>query len=76
MRGAGRSDSQLRGNDMNSLLQLLGNHGLAIAFVNVLLVQLGLPIPAYPALIVTGALIAEQRRPARRSCSSSPSPPA
>jgi membrane protein DedA with SNARE-associated domain/rhodanese-related sulfurtransferase len=44
---------------MNSLLHLLGNHGLALAFVNVLLVQLGLPIPAYPTLIVTGALIAQ-----------------
>ena len=48
---------------MNSLLQLLGNHGLAIAFVNVLLVQLGLPVPAYPALIVTGALIASSDDP-------------
>jgi membrane protein DedA with SNARE-associated domain/rhodanese-related sulfurtransferase len=43
---------------MNSLLNLLGHHGLAVAFVNVLLVQFGLPVPAYPALIVTGALVA------------------
>jgi membrane protein DedA with SNARE-associated domain/rhodanese-related sulfurtransferase len=43
---------------MDALLRLLGDHGLAVAFVNVLLVQLGLPVPAYPALIVTGALIA------------------
>jgi membrane protein DedA with SNARE-associated domain/rhodanese-related sulfurtransferase len=43
---------------MNSLLHLLDNHGLTLAFVNVLLVQLGLPIPAYPTLIITGALIA------------------
>ncbi len=48
---------------MNALLQLLGNHGLAIAFVNVLLVQFGLPVPAYPALIVTGALIAASDEP-------------
>lgn len=48
---------------MNALLQLLGNHGLAVAFVNVLLVQLGLPVPAYPALIVTGALIARADEP-------------
>ena len=48
---------------MNSLLQLLGDHGLAVAFVNVLLVQLGLPVPAYPALIVTGALIARADEP-------------
>ncbi len=44
---------------MNTLLHLLGQHSLAVAFVNVLLVQLGLPVPAYPALIVTGALIAQ-----------------
>jgi membrane protein DedA with SNARE-associated domain/rhodanese-related sulfurtransferase len=43
---------------MDTLLRVLGDHSLAIAFVNVLLVQLGLPVPAYPALIVTGALIA------------------
>jgi membrane protein DedA with SNARE-associated domain/rhodanese-related sulfurtransferase len=48
---------------MNSLLGLLGDHGLAIAFVNVLLVQIGLPVPAYPTLIVTGALIAQGRGP-------------
>ena len=45
---------------MNSLLGALGEHSLAIAFVNVLLVQLGLPVPAYPALVVTGALIAQR----------------
>jgi len=43
---------------MDGLLRLLGDHGLALAFVNVLLVQFGLPVPAYPTLIVTGALIA------------------
>jgi membrane protein DedA with SNARE-associated domain/rhodanese-related sulfurtransferase len=43
---------------MSSLLHLLGNHGLAVAFVNVLLVQFGLPVPAYPTLIATGALVA------------------
>ena len=48
---------------MNSLLNLLGDHGLAVAFVNVLLIQLGLPVPAYPTLIVTGALIARSNEP-------------
>jgi membrane protein DedA with SNARE-associated domain/rhodanese-related sulfurtransferase len=48
---------------MNALLNVLGNHGLLVAFVNVLLVQLGLPVPAYPALIVTGALIARADDP-------------
>jgi len=48
---------------MEALLHLLGNHGLAVAFVNVLLVQFGLPVPAYPALIVTGALIARANDP-------------
>jgi len=32
---------------MEALLRLLGDHGLAVAFANVLLVQLGLPVPAY-----------------------------
>jgi membrane protein DedA with SNARE-associated domain/rhodanese-related sulfurtransferase len=43
---------------MDDLLHVLGQHGQAVAFVNVLLVQFGLPVPAYPALIVTGALVA------------------
>lgn len=43
---------------MNTLLQLIGDHALTVAFFNVLLVQLGLPFPAYPVLIVTGALAA------------------
>ncbi len=41
---------------MNTLLAWLGNHGLAVAFVNVFLAQLGMPVPSYPVLIITGAL--------------------
>jgi membrane protein DedA with SNARE-associated domain len=37
---------------------LLARHGLALVFANVLLVQLGLPLPAVPILVVAGALVA------------------
>jgi membrane protein DedA with SNARE-associated domain/rhodanese-related sulfurtransferase len=43
---------------MNHLLDLLQYYGLAFVFVNVLALQAGLPVPAYPTLIVTGALAA------------------
>ena len=41
---------------MEQLLQLIEHYGLAFVFVNVLLLQAGLPVPAYPTLIITGAL--------------------
>ena len=41
---------------MNHLLDLLQYYGLAFVFINVLVLQAGLPVPAYPTLIVTGAL--------------------
>jgi membrane protein DedA with SNARE-associated domain/rhodanese-related sulfurtransferase len=43
---------------MNHLIELIQQYGLAFVFVNVLLLQAGLPVPAYPTLIVTGALAA------------------
>jgi membrane protein DedA with SNARE-associated domain/rhodanese-related sulfurtransferase len=43
---------------MNHLLDLLQHYGLAFVFINVLALQAGLPVPAYPTLIVTGALAA------------------
>jgi membrane protein DedA with SNARE-associated domain/rhodanese-related sulfurtransferase len=43
---------------MAQLVDLLQHYGLALVFVNVLLLQAGLPVPAYPTLIVTGALAA------------------
>ena len=46
---------------MNTLLQWLAEYGLGAAFLNVLAEQLGLPVPAYPMLIVTGALSVEGR---------------
>jgi len=39
--------------------RLIAQYGLALVFANVLLEQLGLPIPAVPALVVAGALAAE-----------------
>ena len=39
--------------------RLIERHGLALVFANVLLEQVGLPIPAVPTLIVCGALAAQ-----------------
>jgi membrane protein DedA with SNARE-associated domain/rhodanese-related sulfurtransferase len=43
---------------MELLLPLIENYGLWLVFANVLALQLGLPVPAYPTLIVMGALSA------------------
>ena len=39
--------------------RLIAEYGLAFVFANVLLEQLGLPVPAMPTLIVAGALVEE-----------------
>lgn len=44
---------------METLRQLFAEYGLALVFANVLLAQLGLPLPAVPMLVVAGALVAE-----------------
>lgn len=44
---------------MNTLTALLAQHGLSLVFFNVLLSQLGVPLPAVPMLIVAGALVAD-----------------
>jgi len=49
---------------VNTLLHWLAEYGLGVAFLNVLAEQLGLPMPAYPVLIVTGALSVDGRYPA------------
>lgn len=41
-----------------SISSLLNEYGTLLLFVNVLLVQLGLPIPAVPALVIAGSLAA------------------
>jgi membrane protein DedA with SNARE-associated domain/rhodanese-related sulfurtransferase len=44
---------------LQELVLLIGQYGLALVFANVLLEQVGLPVPAVPTLIVAGALSAE-----------------
>ncbi len=44
---------------MHELQALLAQHGLLLVFGNVLLAQLGLPLPAMPILIIAGALVAQ-----------------
>lgn len=42
---------------MSTVLELIQQFGLLIIFANVLLEQLGLPLPAYPTLLLSGVLI-------------------
>ena len=44
---------------VHDIQQLVAQHGAAIVFVNVLLEQIGLPIPAVPTLMVAGAVAAD-----------------
>lgn len=44
---------------MDALTSLLAQHGLTLVFANVLVAQLGLPLPALPMLVVAGALVAD-----------------
>jgi membrane protein DedA with SNARE-associated domain len=44
---------------MEEMTGLLAQHGLALVFVNVLLTQGGLPVPAVPILIVAGAFVSQ-----------------
>lgn len=46
---------------MSALVALLLRHGVGFVFGNVLLQQLGLPVPAVPTLVVAGALAADGR---------------
>ncbi len=48
---------------MEQLIELIQHYGLAFVFVNVLMLQAGLPVPAYPTLIITGALAARGGAP-------------
>jgi membrane protein DedA with SNARE-associated domain/rhodanese-related sulfurtransferase len=40
------------------LIRLISEYGLLFVFVNILVQQLGVPLPAYPVLMITGALAA------------------
>jgi membrane protein DedA with SNARE-associated domain/rhodanese-related sulfurtransferase len=44
---------------MQVLLELVQRYGLGLVFATVLVEQIGLPIPAYPILVVTAALAAK-----------------
>ncbi len=48
---------------MNSLIAVVGQYGLAIVVMNVLLNQIGLPVPAIPTLVLAGAVTADGRLP-------------
>ncbi len=43
---------------MQQLISLLEQYGLSFVFLHVLIEQAGVPLPAYPTLIVAGALVA------------------
>ena len=43
---------------MDTLIRLIAEYGLLFLFVNILVQQLGAPVPGYPLLMVTGALAA------------------
>ncbi|HVK55806.1 MAG TPA: DedA family protein/thiosulfate sulfurtransferase GlpE [Burkholderiales bacterium] len=42
---------------MTYLVELIEQYGLFVAFINVLVEQLGAPVPAFPTLVITGALL-------------------
>ncbi len=44
---------------MGHLVELINEHGYAVVLAAVLVEQMGLPVPAFPVLIVAGALVAE-----------------
>ena len=46
---------------MEHLIALIQHYGLAFVFVNVLAEQAGLPVPAYPTMIIAGALLTHGR---------------
>ncbi|HWH83548.1 MAG TPA: rhodanese-like domain-containing protein [Burkholderiaceae bacterium] len=43
---------------MDTLIRLIAEFGLLFVFANILLQQLGAPVPGYPSLLLTGALAA------------------
>jgi len=48
---------------VDALTALVLRHGVGFVFLNVLLQQLGVPVPAVPTLLVAGALAADGRLP-------------
>jgi len=48
---------------MNFLIMMIQQYGVGFVFLNVLALQAGVPVPAYPALMVAGAYAAMGGRP-------------
>ena len=48
---------------MSHVIAMIQQYGLGFVFLNVLALQAGLPIPAYPTLIVAGAYAANGGNP-------------
>ena len=48
---------------MNNLIMMIQQYGAGFVFLNVLALQAGVPVPAYPTLIVAGAYAAMGGRP-------------
>ena len=46
---------------MNQLNELIAHYGLWMVFINVLLEQLGIPVPAIPTMVVTAAVSVEHQ---------------
>jgi membrane protein DedA with SNARE-associated domain/rhodanese-related sulfurtransferase len=46
---------------MQHVISVIEQHGLLIVFLNVLLAQGGLPLPAFPTLMTAGALVTQSR---------------
>ncbi len=44
---------------MSDIVAMIGQYGLLVVFANVLIEQVGLPIPAVPTLMIAGALAAD-----------------
>ena len=44
---------------MDPLTALLAQHGLTVVFLNVLVTQAGVPLPAVPMLVIAGAFVAQ-----------------
>src|SRR6185369_827470 len=51
---------RLGANQMNGIAAQVAQHGLGLVFANVLLQQVGVPIPAEPTLVVAGSLAARR----------------
>lgn len=46
---------------MQEITRLIAQHGLSLVFANVLIEQIGLPVPAIPTLVIAGALAMDGR---------------